>query len=103
MIAWGAVHLKKTPDEYIVARLRLIERLANDPRNFVKKAVNWALRQIGKRSLACNGPALQTAEKLAASDDKAERWVGKGAVKELTSEKTLERIRLKHENNIRKP
>ncbi len=102
MIAWGAVHLKKTPDKDIVARLVLIERYANDPRNFVKKAVNWALRQIGKRSLECHGPALRLAEKLAASGDKAERWVGKGAVKELISEKVLERIRIKHEKKTRK-
>ncbi len=95
MMAWGAVHLKKAPDEEILAWLPLIEKHASDPRNFVKKAVNWALRQIGKRSQACHGPALKLAERLAASDDKAERWVGKGAVKELNSEKILERLRVK--------
>lgn len=92
MMAWGAVHLKKEPDEAILAWLPLIERHASDPRNFVKKAVNWALRQIGKRSLTCHAPALALAEMLAASNDKAERWVGSGAVKELTGHKTLERL-----------
>ena len=62
------------------------------PANFVKKAVNWALRQIGKRSLALHAPALALAEKLAASDDKTARWIGKDAVKELTDAKTLERL-----------
>ncbi|MEX0344389.1 MAG: DNA alkylation repair protein [Rhizobiaceae bacterium] len=95
MMAWGAVHLKKSPDEEILAWLPLIEKHAGDPRNFVKKAVNWALRQIGKRSQACHDPALKLAEKLAASDNKAERWVGKGAVTELRSEKILERLRVK--------
>ncbi len=95
MMAWGAVHLKKAPDDDIIAWLPLIERHAADPRNFVKKAVNWALRQIGKRSFDCHRPALALAEKLAASDDKAERWVGKGAVKELTAQKILDRLAAK--------
>lgn len=95
MMAWGAVHLKKKPDSEIVAWLPLIEAHAVDPRNFVKKAVNWGLRQIGKRSLQCHTPALALATKLAASDDKAERWVGNGAVKELSSEKILERLQAK--------
>lgn len=87
MIAWSAVHMKKEPDETILAWLPLIEKHAGDPRNFVRKAVNWALRQIGKRSAACRGPALALAEKLAASGDKTARWIGKDAVRELASEK----------------
>jgi 3-methyladenine DNA glycosylase AlkD len=87
MMAWGAVHFKKEPDATILGWLPLIEKHAGDPRNFVKKAVNWALRQIGKRSAACHGPALALAEKLAASDDKTARWIGKDAAKELTREK----------------
>ena len=84
MMAWGAVHMKKEPDATVLAWLPLIERHAGDPRNFVKKAVNWALRQIGKRNAACYAPALELAEQLAASDDKTRRWIGKDAVKELT-------------------
>lgn len=95
MIAWAAVHLKKSPDDAILKWLPLIEKHACDPRNFVKKAVNWGLRQTGKRSQYCHGPALEVARRLAASKDKAERWVGTGAVKELTSEKVLERLRAK--------
>lgn len=92
MIAWGAVHLKKRDDADFLNWLPLIETHARDPRNFVRKAVNWALRQIGKRSMGLHGPALALAEKLAASQDKAARWVGKGAVKELTDPETLDRI-----------
>jgi 3-methyladenine DNA glycosylase AlkD len=99
MMAWGAVHLKKEPDERILGWLPLIDEYASDSRNFVKKAVNWALRQIGKRSPVCHGPALELARKLEASDDRARRWVGRGAVKELTAEKTLERLAKKAENN----
>lgn len=84
MITSGAIHLKQRDDADFVAFLPLIERHATDPRNFVKKAVNWALRQIGKRSLACHGPALALAGKLAASPDKTARWIGKDAVRELS-------------------
>jgi 3-methyladenine DNA glycosylase AlkD len=92
MMAWGAVHLKKEPDATFLGWLLLIEAHAGDSRNFVKKAVNWALRQIGKRALALHAPALSLAEKLAASSDKTARWIGKDAVKELTDERTLERL-----------
>jgi len=92
MIAWGAVHLKSRDDADFIALLPLVECYADDPRNFVRKAVNWALRQIGKRSLTCHGPALVMAEKLAASGDKSTRWIGKDAVKELTEDKTRQRL-----------
>ncbi|GAB4348979.1 MAG: DNA alkylation repair protein [Oricola sp.] len=95
MMAWGSLHLKKRPDGDIVAWLPLIEARATDSRNFVRKAVNWALRQIGKRSQACYGPALALAEKLAASADPTARWIGKDAVRELTAQKTLDRLRRK--------
>ena len=92
MIAWAAVHLKKEPDSSFVGLLPLVARHAADGRNFVKKAVSWALRGIGKRSLALHEPALALAQRLAASEDKSERWIGKDAVKELTAEKTLARL-----------
>ncbi len=92
MIAGLGVHAKKRADETFLPYLALIERNAADNRNFVRKAVNWALRTIGKRSLALHGPALAVAERLAASADKAERWIGRDAVKELTSEKVRERL-----------
>lgn len=92
MLCWACVHRKKEPDATFETYLPLIERHAGDPRNFVRKAVNWALRTIGKRSLALHAPALKLAEKLAASDDKTARWIGKDAVRELTDPKQLERL-----------
>jgi 3-methyladenine DNA glycosylase AlkD len=95
MIAWAAVHRKKEPDETFIGLLPLIEKHARDSRNFVKKAVNWAIRQIGKRSLPLHAPALELAERLAASGDKTERWIGKDAVRELTAEKTIAQLKEK--------
>lgn len=95
MMAWSAVHMKAEPDATFLRWLDLIERHAADPRNFVKKAVNWALRQIGKRGGACHKSALALAEKLAASDDRTRRWIGRDAVRELTSPRVLEKIRPK--------
>ncbi len=93
MIAGASVHNKQEPDDTLLGFLPLIEAHATDPRNFVRKAVNWALRNIGKRNRACHGPALALGEKLAASDDRTARWIGKDAVRELTSEKILARLR----------
>lgn len=93
MIASAAVHLKKEPDETLIAYLPLIEASARDERNFVKKAVNWALRNIGKRSRACHGPAVETAAKLAGDANRTARWIGKDALRELTAEKTIARLK----------
>ncbi len=95
MIAGAAVHLKREPDATLIGWLPLIERHSGDGRNFVRKAVNWALRNIGKRNLACHAPALALAERLAASDGRTARWIGKDAVRELSGEKTLARVRKK--------
>ncbi|MER8372393.1 DNA alkylation repair protein [Mesorhizobium sp. M1406] len=92
MLAWAAVHLKKEPDETFLSYLPLIKAHASDPRNFVRKAVNWALRQIGKRSVSLHAPALAVARKLAMSTDKTARWIGKDAVKELSDARTIERL-----------
>lgn len=90
------VHDKKAPDAAFLPYLELIERHARDERNFVKKAVNWALRQIGKRSLELHCPALDLAGKLAASNDKTARWIGRDAARELSSTPVIERL-------VRKP
>jgi 3-methyladenine DNA glycosylase AlkD len=87
LIAGLAVGDKKAPDEQFLNYLPLIEQYATDSRNFVKKAVNWALRQIGKRNKNLHQPALDLAEKLAAYTDKTAVWVGKDAVRELMKEK----------------
>jgi 3-methyladenine DNA glycosylase AlkD len=92
LMAWLAVHDKKADDGKFEDFLPVIEKYSYDGRNFVKKAVNWALRQIGKRNLPLNRLAVKTAMTLAESDLKAARWIGKDAVRELTTEKTLERL-----------
>lgn len=92
LAAW-TVHGKRVADERFAAFLPLIERHATDPRNYVRKAVNWALRQIGKHSLALHGPALALADKLAASGDRTARWIGKDAAKELRDPGRVARIR----------
>jgi 3-methyladenine DNA glycosylase AlkD len=91
-IAGYAVSAKAAPDSDFLQFLDLIERYATDERNYVRKAVNWALRQIGKRSAALHRPALALARKLAASDDRTARWIGRDAVRELTDPKQLARL-----------
>lgn len=95
LVAWSAVHQKKRPDAELINYLKLVEAHAADSRNFVKKAVNWALRSVGKRSLTCHQPALDMARKLAESQDSTTRWIGKDAVRELSDEKILERLNKK--------
>jgi 3-methyladenine DNA glycosylase AlkD len=92
MLASLTVHDKSAPDERYREGLQLIEREATDDRNFVKKAVNWALRSIGKRSPMLNEEAVALARRLAASDDAASRWVGKDALRELTSPAVQRRL-----------
>lgn len=93
LIATLAVHDKASGDNVFIDYLPLIERYSCDERNFVRKAVNWALRQIGKRNLNLNTEAVITARRLADSPDPSERWIGRDALRELTSPKTLEYIR----------
>jgi len=85
LLAYVAIHRKKDiSDAQLLKFLPLIKREATDERNFVKKAVNWALRQIGKRSDALLKPTLKLAQELAESEDKTARWVGKDAMRELS-------------------
>ena len=83
LLAVAAVHQKQRPDADFLARLPLIEAAAGDERNFVKKAVNWALRQIGKRSEGLREHALTVAERLAESSERSARWIGSDARREL--------------------
>ena len=84
LLACLALHDKGADDRPYLEGLALIERAAGDDRNFVKKAVNWALRAIGLRgSPALKAAALDTARRLAASPDATPRWVGRDAVKAL--------------------
>jgi len=92
MLASLTVHDKAAPDENYLEGLELIEREAHDERNFVKKAVNWALRSIGKRGPALNREAIAVAKRLAEREDSASRWVGKDALRELTSPAVQRRL-----------
>ncbi len=95
MIAVLAVHDKKAGDEKFEEFFPLIIREANDNRNFVKKAVNWALRQIGKRNVALNKRAIEIAEEISNMDSKNAKWMASDAIRELKSEKVQERIKKK--------
>jgi len=95
LMATLAVHDKHAPDECLSQFLPVIAREAGDERNFVKKAVNWALRQIGKRSPALNGQAIETARQIQEMDSKAARWIAADALRELTSVPVQSRLQTK--------
>jgi len=95
LLASKTVHDKAAPDAAFLHGLELIEAGAGDERNFVKKAVNWALRSIGKRNAVLHPAALAVAKRLAASDEPAPRWVGKDALRELNSAAVIARIAAK--------
>jgi 3-methyladenine DNA glycosylase AlkD len=83
LMAEFAVHNKKAPDAFFIDFLPIIEREAWDNRNFVKKAVNWALRQIGKRNNSLRVAAIETAERILLQNSKAAKWIATGAISEL--------------------
>ncbi len=92
-LLWSlTVHDKTADDERFLEGLALIEREAADERNFVKKAVNMALRAVGKRNRALNAAAVAVARRLAASEDATARWVGTDALRELTSAGVTKRL-----------
>src|SRR3954468_14810964 len=96
-LLWGlTVHDKRADDGSFLQALLLVERAASDERNFVKKAVNMALRAIGKRSPALNAAAVVVAQRLATSPECAARWVGKDALRELTSTAVTRRLATRH-------
>lgn len=95
LMAWLPVHDKKAPDTKFDPFFPLLIQYAGDERNFVKKAVNWALRQLGKRSVLLNKKAIQTAKHIAKIDNKAARWIAKDALKELQSGAVQARLKSK--------
>jgi 3-methyladenine DNA glycosylase AlkD len=92
LMAALSVHDKGAPDESFIALLPLIAREAGDERNFVKKAVNWALRQIGKRNSALNAAAVATAQEIELQGSRSARWIARDALRELTSDKVRARL-----------
>ncbi len=93
LMATLAVHDKQAPDPRFESFLPLIIEQANDDRNFVKKGVNWALRQIGKRNRRLNKRAIRTAEDVRALDTKSARWIASDALRELAGERVQARLR----------
>ncbi len=93
LMAVLAVHDKHAGDERFAELLERIERECEDERNYVRKAVNWALRQIGKRNLELNRAAIERAERIAAHDSRAARWIAADALRELRSEAVQARLR----------
>jgi 3-methyladenine DNA glycosylase AlkD len=93
LIACLAWHDKKAGDERFIELLPLVVRGATDERNFVKKAVNWALRGIGKRNLNLNRAAIRTAEQIRRLDSRAARWIASDAIRELESEAVQNRLK----------
>ena len=97
LMATAAVHRKDVDDVEFLAFLPLIRAEATDERNYVKKAVNWDLRQIGKRSPKLNRRSIETAKEIAGLDSRAARWIASDALRELTSAPVQERLRSKAE------
>jgi 3-methyladenine DNA glycosylase AlkD len=95
MIATLAVHDKQAPDELFESYLDVIQRSADDERTAVKKGVNWALRQIGKRNLALHAKAIHTALEIRKQGTPAARWIAADALRELQSAAVLSRLQAK--------
>ena len=93
LIACIAWHDKTLPDEKLIELFPLIKRAATDERNFVKKAVNWALRHIGKKNKNLNKAATKLAKEIKEIDSKSARWIANDAIRELESEKVQQRLK----------
>jgi 3-methyladenine DNA glycosylase AlkD len=93
LMAALAVHDRQAADDQLAVFFPVIIAEAGDPRNFVKKAVNWALRNIGKRNLHLNQLAIETAQVILANGTPTGRWIANDALRELTAEKIQARIK----------
>ncbi len=101
LMACLAVSDKKAEDSRFINFFPYIKKQSKDDRNFVRKAVNWALRQIGKRNISLNKLAIQVGEEIYDFDNKSSKWIATDALRELKSEKVQKRLRDK-ENKKRK-
>lgn len=88
-----SVHSKQAADEEFLSFLPVIKRESMDERNFVMKAVNWALRQIGKRNIRLNRSAITTARQIQRLNSKSARWIAADALRELSSEKVHRKLK----------
>ena len=101
LLACCALKDREAPDEEFVAGLALIERAATDERNFVKKAVNWALRGIGTRNAGLNRAAVALARRLTAHEAAAPRWIGKDALRQLATPATQRHLKSRAQSQSR--
>ncbi len=99
LMAALTVHDKQATDDTMARFLPVIQRESADARNFVKKAVNWALRQIGKRNRSLNRMAIRTAKQIQKMDSPVARWVAADALKELTADSTQARLTHGNQNH----
>jgi 3-methyladenine DNA glycosylase AlkD len=97
LVAWMGVHDKRADDAIFEAFFPVIKRASTDDRKNVMKAVNWALRQIGKRNLGLNKKAIAVCEDIVKIDSKAARWIASDALRELKSPKIVDRLKKKGE------
>lgn len=102
IIAGLAVHDKKAGDKEFEQFSPLIKKHSVDERNYVKKAVNWALRIIGKRNLALNKQMIKLSKEIQKIDSKSARWIARDAIRELSSEKVQNRLVEKEKRKIEK-
>ena len=93
LIACLAWHDKQAADEDFLRLLPIIQRGSTDERNFVKKAVNWALRNIGKRNPRLNKAAIKAAKEMQRTDSRAACWIAADAIRELEGAGVQKRIR----------
>jgi len=93
LMAALAFHDKKEKDQYFLKFFSIIKKASVDERNFVKKAVNWALRQIGKRNKKLNKQAIKLAKEIQKIQHKSAKWIASNALSELTNQKVLRRIK----------
>lgn len=93
LMAALAVHDKKADDEAFLRFLPIIKNASVDERNLVKKAANWALRQVGKRNSRLNAAAIATAQEIGGLDSKSARWIASDALRELQGEKVQARLK----------
>jgi 3-methyladenine DNA glycosylase AlkD len=95
LIACLAWHNKEAPDETFINLIPVIKKETTDDRNFVKKAVNWALRNIGKRNPKLNKIALKAAKEIKNMDSRSAKWIASDAIRDLTSDATKRRLKKK--------
>src|SRR5438309_5297754 len=93
LVAYLSYKDKVSPKARFVKFLRVTEREAHDERNFVRKAVNWALRNIGKRNIPLNREAIRAAERIRSQNTRAARWIAADALRELKSAAVQTRLR----------